>query len=95
MFFCCISHAHAFSCIRTFNSLYSYIDLFGAFLRVSLSPSLFLVLVCSMTPKRKSTLSRNPLRSGASSSSSPSYPTPSHFKFRDDKACKDFLENFS
>ena len=75
----------------TFNSLYSYIDLFGAFLCVSL----FLALVCSMAPKYKSTLSQNPLCSGASSSSSPSDLTPSHIKFRDDKAHKEFLENFS
>ena len=75
----------------TFNSLYSYIDLFGAFLCVSL----FLALVCSMAPKYKSTLSQNPLCSGASSSSSPSDPTPSHVRFHDDKARKDFSENFS
>ena len=95
-----MSHVHAFSCIRTFNSLNSYIDLFGAFLHVSLSLSLslslsFLALVFSMAPKRKSTLSQNPLRSGTSSSSSPSDPTPSHVRFRDDKARKDFSENFS
>ena len=42
-----------FSCTHTFISLYSYIDLFGAFLRVSLSLSLSLslVLVGSMAPK--------------------------------------------
>ena len=62
---------------------------------VCLSPSIFLVLVCSMAPKHKSTPSQNPLRSGASSSSSSSNPTPSHIRFRDDKARKDFLENFS
>ena len=75
--------------------IFLYIDLFGAFLLVSLSPSLFLALVCSMAPKRKSTSSRNPLRSGASSSSSPSDPTSSHVKFLNDKAHKDFSENFS
>ena len=75
--------------------IFLYIDLFGAFLLVSLSPSLFLALVCSMAPKRKSTSSRNPLCSGASSSSSPSDPTSSHVKFLDDKAHKDFSENFS
>ena len=61
---------------------------------VSVSPSLFLVLVYSMEPKRKSTPSRNPFRSGAFSSS-PSNPTPSHVQFRDDKVRKDFSENFS
>ena len=50
------------------------------------------MLVVSMTPKRKSTLVRNPLRSGASSSSDPS---PSTIRFRDDDAFKAFLENFS
>ena len=50
------------------------------------------MLVVSMTPKRKSTLARNPLRSGASSSSDPS---PSTIRFRDDDAFKAFLENFS
>jgi len=69
----------------------------GAFPRVSLSlsPSLFLALVCSMAPKGKYTLSRNPLCFGASFSSSPSNSTPSHVQFHDDKACKDISENFS
>ena len=85
-----------FSCIHTFISLYSYIDLFWRF-STCLSPSLFLALVCCMAPKCKSTLSWNPLRFGASSSSSSSSsnPTPSHVRFHDDKACKDFSENFS
>ena len=50
------------------------------------------MLVVSMVPKRKSTQARNPLRSGASSSSDPS---PSNVRFRDDDAFKAFLENFS
>ena len=54
---------------------------------LSLSP----FISCSMAPKQKSTSSRNPLYFGASSSDS----TPSHFRFRDDNAHKDFLENFS
>ena len=45
-----------------------------------------------MAPKRKSTPARNPLHSGASSSSNPS---PSNVRFRDDDAFKAFLENFS
>ena len=45
-----------------------------------------------MAPKRKSAPSRNPLRSGASSSSN---PTPSSIRFRDEDARKAFLENFS
>ena len=47
---------------------------------------------CSMVPKRKSTPSQNPLRSGVSTSSD---TTPSHVQFRDDKAHKDFSKNFS
>ena len=62
--------------------------LFGAFLRVSL----FLALVCYMAPKRKSIPSQNPLCSGTSISSD---TTPSHVRFCDDKAWKDFSENFS
>ena len=57
--------------------------------------SLFLfsfVLVVSMAPKRKSTLSQKPFRSGALSSSD---PTPSHIRFRDEDTRKDFSENFS
>ena len=45
-----------------------------------------------MAPKRKSTLSQNPLRSRASTSSD---HTPSHIRFRDEKAKSDFFENFS
>ena len=79
------------SCIRTFKSIYSFIFFVGAFLIVSLF--LFLALVCYMAPKRKSTPSQNPLRFKAFSSSSDL--TPSHVQFRDDKAWKDFSENFS
>ena len=63
--------------------IFLYIDVFGAFLCVSLSPSLFLSVSYIMAPKRKSTPSQNPLRSRASSSSD---PTPSHVRFRNDKA---------
>ena len=93
MILCCMSYVHAFSCIRTFNSLYSFILFCWCFFAcLFLSLSLFLALVCFMAPKRKSTPSPNPLRSGTSTSSN---PTPSHVWFRDDKARKDFLENFS
>ena len=65
----------------------------GAILIVSLSLPLFLfTLVVSMAPKRKSTLSRNPLRSRTSSSSD---PTSSHLRFRDDDAHRTFSKNFS
>ena len=45
-----------------------------------------------MAPKRKSVLSQNPLRFGASTSSD---PTPSSIRFRDEKAKTDFFKNFS
>ena len=70
-----------------------YLNCFGAFLIFSLSLPFFLfTLVVSMAPKSKSILSQNPLRSGASSSSD---PTPSHLRFCDEDARKDFSENFS
>ena len=62
---------------------------------ICLSPSLFLALVCFMAPKRKSTPSWNSLCFRASSSTSSSDSTPSHVWFCDDKARKDFSENFS
>ena len=86
----CIFHAYIPS--------FLYILILNCLVLFYLSPSLSLSLSlinCSMAPKPKFTSSRNPLRSGASSSSSPSDPTPSHVKFRDDKAHKDFSENFS
>ena len=45
-----------------------------------------------MAPKRKSTPSQNPLHFRASSSSN---PTPSHIRFCDEDARKDFSEKFS
>ena len=90
-----MSYVHAFPpCIRAiFNILVIFEILFGAFLIVSFfSLSILFMLVVSMEPKRKSTPSQNPLRSGASSSSN---PTPSHIQFRDEDALKDFSENFS
>ena len=86
-------HSHAYVLTIFYILLYYVV---GAFLIVSLSLllSLFLALVCSMTHKRKSTPSRNPLHSRASSSS-PSDPTPSHVKFHDEKAQPKFSENFS
>ena len=58
---------------------------------VFLSPSLSLVYIsCVMVPKHNSTLSRNPLRSEASTSSD---LTPSFILFRDEKAKSDFFEN--
>ena len=83
-----------FLCICTLFSIYLlYLNCFGTFLIVFLSLPLFLfTLVVSMAPKRKYALSQNPLHSGASFSSN---PTPSHIRFRDEDARKDFSENFS
>ena len=66
--------------------------LFRSFIVFLSLPLLLLMLVVSMAPKRKSTPSQNPLRSGASSSSD---PTPSHIRFYDKNARKDFSEKFS
>ena len=83
-----------FSCIHTFIYLYflywSMSVLFNVFLSLSLS-----FVSCSMAPKQKSTSSRYSLHSGASSSSSLADYTPSHVRFCDDKARKDFSDNFS
>ena len=76
-------HVNTFSCIHTFFYLYIDIDIVGAFLRLSRSLSLFLALVCSMAPKRKSTPFQNPLYSRVFTSFN---STPSHVQFRDDKA---------
>ena len=84
----CIFHAYVPSIL--YIMILILLVLFCVFLFLSLS-----FISCSMAPKRKSTLSRNPLRSEASSSSSPSDSTPSHIRFHDDKARKDFSENFS
>ena len=96
-FFFCMSYVHAFSCICTFNFI--YFDIFVAWyvsdylpLFLFFSPS---YICCVMAPKRKSTPSQNHFRSGASSSSAPSDPTPSHVWFRVEKAKSDFFENFS
>ena len=69
------------------------VNCFGTFLIVSFFLPLFLfTLVVSMAPKRKSTPARNPLRSGASSSSD---SAPLSLQFRDDDAHKAFSKNFS
>ena len=75
-----------------FNILVIF-ELLGTFLIVFLSLPLFLfTLVVSMAPKRKSTPARNPLHSGASSSSN---SAPLSLRFHDDDAHKAFSENFS
>ena len=64
--FACHMFMH-FSCICTFIYLYFDIDLCWCFSMCFLL-SLFLLVSCSMAPKRKSTPSQNPFRFGASSS---------------------------
>ena len=83
-----------FPCIHTLFSIYLlYLNYFETFLIVSLFLPLFLfTLVVSMAPKHKSAPSQNPLCSRALSSSG---PTPSHIRFCDEDAQKDFSENFS
>ena len=92
---------HMFTHFHAYIPYYFYLlilNMFGAFLIVSLSLSLSFSLSlsisyvsCIMAPKRKFTPSRNPLHSRASSSD----PSPSHLWFHDEKARKDFLKNFS
>ena len=89
-----MSHVHAFP-MHTYLifNIFDIIDIAWDFFYCS---SLFLplnlfTLVVSMAPKRKSTPTRNPLRSDASSSTDPS---PSTVRYRDDVALKEFLENF-
>ena len=89
-----MSHVHAFlmHTYSLFNILVIF-ELIGNFLIVFLSLPLFLfTLVVSMAPKRKSTLARNSLHSGAYSSFD---YAPFSLRFRDDDAHKAFLENFS
>ena len=77
------------SCILTFSFLFLVLSVDGAFLFVSFS--FFISNSLRMAPKHKSASSRNPLYSGASSFD----PTPLHIWFHDEKAQKDFSENFS
>ena len=89
-----MSNVHAFFMHMYHFFLYLLdIDLCLVLFYFSLSLSLSLSqLVCSMAHKKsKSTPSWNPLCFRASTSDS----TPSHIRFRDEKARKDFLENFS
>ena len=89
-----MSHVHAFPMhtYSLFNILVLF-ELLGTFLIVFLSFPLFLfTIVVSLAPKRKSTPARNPLHSGASSSSG---SAPLSLQFRNDDAHKAFSENFS
>ena len=89
-----MSHVHAFPMhtYSLFNILVLF-ELLGTFLIVFLSFPLFLfTIVVSLAPKRKSTPARNPLHSGASSSSDSALLS---LRFRNDDAHKAFSENFS
>ena len=89
-----MSHVHAFPMhtYSLFNILVIF-ELLGTFLIVFLSLPLFLfTLVVSMALKRKSTPARNPLHSGASSSSNFALLS---LRFHDDDAHKAFSKNFS
>ena len=85
-----VTCSYIFHAYVPFISFLLILNVFGTFLRLSLS----LLVSLRMAPKRKSTSSWNPLRFWVSFSSSID-PTPSHVRFRDDKAHKDFSENFS
>ena len=90
-----MSHVHAFP-MHTYLlfNIFDIIDVAWDFFYYSFLflPLFLFTLVVSMAPKRKSIPARNPLRSGASSSSNLS---PSNVRFRDDDAFKEFSENFS
>ena len=78
---------HTYSLFHIFDDAWDFSNCSSLLLPLNL-----FTLVVSMAPKRKSTLARNLLRSGASSSTDPS---PSNVRFRDDDAFKAFSENFS
>ena len=85
------SHAYVPSILYIIiSTAWDFLDCLPLFL--SFSPS---YVSCVMAPKRKSTSFWNPFLSGASSSSSPFDPTPSHIRFCDEKAKSDFFQNFS
>ena len=88
-----MSHVHAFSMhMYFFSHILTIMNCFGTFLIASFSLPIFLfTLVVSMAPKHKSTPARNPLRSGASSSSD---SAPFSLRFRDNDAHKAFSEKF-
>ena len=86
----CLGIFHAYVPLILYIMILILLVLFCVFLFLFLS-----FVSCFMEHKRKSTPSQNLLRSGASSSYSPTNSTPSHIRLSDDKARKDFLENFS
>ena len=90
-----MSHVHTFPMhMYLLFNIFNIIDVAWDFFDCSslFLPLIMFTLVVSMAPKRKSTLARNPLRSGASSSFDPS---PYNVRFHDDDVFKAFSENFS
>ena len=84
----CMSDVRAFFMYVSFPFYYLFLSC-DCVLSLSLSLSL---IDCAMAPKvRKSTLAQNPLGSGFSSFD---HIPPFHIQFHDEKARKDFLENF-
>ena len=73
----------------SFLSLNSVVIVFCLFFSLSLSSNRL-----HMTPKRKSTSAQNPLCASRFSGSSDPPPPPFFVQFCDEKARKDFLENF-
>ena len=86
-FFACHMIMHC-SCIGTFSFPF-WCNFFMVLF--FLSPILYFSDSLRMTPKRKTTPSRNPLHFRALSSD----PTPLHVSFYDKKAYQDFSKNFS
>ena len=89
-----MSLVHAFPMhMYSFFNILVIFELLGTFLIVFISLPLFLfTLVVSMAPKRKSTLARNLLHSGASSSFD---SAPLSLWFHDNDAHKAFSKDFS
>ena len=90
----CMSHVHAFSMhVYFFSHILIIVNCFGTFLIISFSfPLLLVTLVVSMAPKHKSTPARNPLHSGASTSSN---HAPLSLRSHNNDAHKAFTKNFS
>ena len=84
-----LMHFHAYILYILYILIYWLYWCFSMCLFLSFS---LVYVSCVVAPKRKSTPSRNPLHSEASTSSN---HTPSHVRFRDEKAKSDFFQNFS
>ena len=81
-----LMHFHAYVPLFSFILILILLVLFCVFLSLPLS-----FISCPMASKRKFTLSQNPLRSGASSSSD---TTPTYIRFHDDKTVRTFQRTF-